>query len=53
MAEQPKTKRGCEIVEESKSKDINETAYNEAPARYMAAPKKLFWELINKIRGKK
>lgn len=43
-----KRNRACEVVEESKPVDVNKTGYNEEPAKYMANPKKGFWDTIKK-----
>lgn len=34
-------------------KDVNNTGYNEAPAKYMANPEKGFWASIKKLFNKK
>lgn len=47
--DQKKPKRGCEVEFQSEEKDINDTGYNEGPAKYIAAKAKCFWEEIRKV----
>lgn len=42
----PKPKRGCNAVEESTPHSVNDTKYDEAPAKYMSNPMKGFWQAI-------
>ena len=49
----PKPKKACEIVVESKPHDINDTGYNEEPAKYMANTKKGFNDALAKALNKK
>lgn len=49
----PKPKRGCNTVEDSKPRSVNDTGYNEEPAKYMANPKKGFNDALRKALDKK
>ncbi len=46
---EPKKKPGCNTTGESGPVEVNKTGYNEEPAKYMANPKKGFWETIKKL----
>jgi hypothetical protein len=48
----PKPKRGCDRVEVSTPRSVNDTGYNEEPAKYMANPKAGFWKTIKKLFNK-
>lgn len=45
----PKQKPGCDMKIESEPKDVNQTGYNEEPAKYAANPRKGFWSTICRI----
>lgn len=45
----PKPKRRCNTVEESKPRSVNETGYDERPAKYMANPLKGFWQAVREF----
>lgn len=45
----PKPKRGCEEIIESSPISVNETGYDEEPAKYMANPVKGFFKAIKNI----
>lgn len=51
-SKQPSKPLGCNCTEASVPHEVNETGYNDEPARYSANPEAGFWRtVLNKLKG--